>query len=92
MALASYPTLVIAAAMDSPAIWHAMVRHDLGGMTALYRFLIAVPVAAIMLSVLRSVTETYGRGEQPIQARAQRLDETEPLTATIEDGESRAGR
>jgi hypothetical protein len=85
MALGSYLTLAVAAAMDSPAIWHAAVVQDLDGMSALYRYLIAVPVAAIMLSILRSVTETYGRGEQTIRARALRLDETEPVTGTIED-------
>jgi hypothetical protein len=87
MALGSYSTLWVAAAIDSPAIWHAAVVHDLDGMTALYRYLIAVPVAAVMLAVLRSVTETYGRGEQTIRAHAQRLDEAEPLSGTVEDDE-----
>jgi hypothetical protein len=85
MALGNYATLAVAAAIDSPAIWHAAVVQDLDGMTALYRFLIAVPVAAIMLSILRAVTETYGRDARTIRARAQRLDESEPVTGTIEE-------
>jgi hypothetical protein len=89
MALGTYSTLAIAAAIDSPAIWHAAFVHDLDGMSALYRFLIAVPVAAVMLAILHSITETYGRGDQPIRAHAQRLDESEPLTGTLEDEEVR---
>jgi hypothetical protein len=89
MALGTYTTLAVAAAIDSPAIWHAAVVQDLDGMTALYRYLIAVPVAAVMLAVLHSITEGYGRGEEPIRAHAQRLDEAEPVTGTLEDEEVR---
>jgi hypothetical protein len=78
MALARPSTLALAAAIDAPAIWHAAVAHDLPGTAALIRFLIAVPVAAAMLAILRGMTASYRRTEPPIQAVAERLDPDEP--------------
>lgn len=77
MALARPSTLVLAAAIDSPAIWHAAVVHDLPGSAALLRYLIAVPVAAVMLAVLGALTAPYRRPDAPIQAVAERLDTEE---------------
>jgi hypothetical protein len=75
MTLARPSTVLLAALIDSPAIYHAAVAHDLPAMSALYRFLIAVPVAAVMLVILRSVTANYGHEkERPIRARSERLD------------------
>jgi hypothetical protein len=62
MYLARYSTLLVAALIASPALWHAFVVHDLDSVEALTRFLIAVPVAAIMLALLRGLAAGYRRG------------------------------
>jgi hypothetical protein len=77
MGLASPSTLLLAAAIDSPAIWHATVTQDLSGSAALVRFLIAVPVSAVMLAILRGMTASYRHKETPIKAVAERLDADE---------------
>lgn len=74
MALARPGTMALAAAIDSPALWHAFVEHDLAPSTALLRFLIAVPVSAAMLAVLRALTAPYRRPQSTIRAVAERLD------------------
>jgi hypothetical protein len=74
MALVRPGALVLAAAIDAPAIYHAAVVHDLPGSTALLRFLIAVPVAAGMLAVLRAMTTPYRQPDTRIHAVAERLD------------------
>ena len=61
MALIRPSTLLLATAMSGPALWHALVQHDLDGTVAMERFLIAVPVAALMLHGLRSLTASYVR-------------------------------
>ena len=53
--------LLLATAISGPAIYHAVVVGDLDGSTAMIRFLIAVPVAMLMLAGLRSVTASYRR-------------------------------
>lgn len=72
MQLARFPTLLLATLMASPALYHAFVAHDLDPTTALIRFLIAVPVAAIMLAVVRALTSGYKRTKrsEPIHAEA----------------------
>jgi hypothetical protein len=74
MALARPGTLALAAAIDSPALWHAFVAHDLTASTALLRYLVAVPVSAAMLAALRALTAPYRQPEPPIRAVAERLD------------------
>ena len=64
MQLARFPTLLLATLLASPALYHAFVAHDLDPTTALIRFLIAVPVAAIMLAVVRAVTNGYRRSKR----------------------------
>jgi hypothetical protein len=61
---ARMPTLLLAAVLDSSALWHAFVAHDLDYMSALTRYLIAVVVAAIMLSLLRGLANGYQRAGQ----------------------------
>jgi hypothetical protein len=68
-------TLALAAAIAAPALWHAFAAHDLPASTALLRFLIAVPVSALMLTVVRAMTAPYRRRSEPaIRAVAERLD------------------
>jgi hypothetical protein len=63
--MARFSTLFLAVALASPALYSAFVKHTLDPMTALLRLLIAVPVAAIMLAVVRTVTHDYGRERKP---------------------------
>jgi hypothetical protein len=74
MSLARPSTLALAALIDAPAIWHTAVAHDMPPSTALLRFLIAVPVSAAMLAILRGLTSRYEQPEPAIQVVAERLD------------------
>lgn len=61
MGLARFSTLFVALLIASPALWSAFVTKELDPTTALLRFLIAVPVAAVMLAVVRMVTKDFGK-------------------------------
>ncbi len=52
-------TLLLASLIAGPALYHAFVVGDLSVTSALARFLIAVPVAAIMTAALRWLTASY---------------------------------
>lgn len=53
--------LLLAAVMAAPAIWQAAVDGQLDLNSALTRFLIAVPVAIVMVAGLRLLTADYRR-------------------------------
>jgi membrane protein implicated in regulation of membrane protease activity len=53
--------LGLAILLSTPALWSAFAAGSMGITTALIRFLIAVPVAALMLALLRMVTAGYSR-------------------------------
>jgi hypothetical protein len=53
--------LVLAAIMAGPAIWQASVDGQLDINSALTRFLIAVPVAILMVGGMRLLTADYRR-------------------------------
>jgi hypothetical protein len=53
--------LGLAILLSTPALWSAFAAGSLGITVALIRFLIAVPVAALMLTLLRMVTAGYSR-------------------------------
>jgi hypothetical protein len=63
--LARYPTLFLALVLASPALYAAFWTHTLDPQTALLRLLIAVPVAAVMLAIVRAVTRTYRMEKRP---------------------------
>jgi len=65
MGLARFSTLFVALLIASPALYSAFVTHDLDPTTALLRYLIAVPVAALMLAIVRMVTQGFGQDEEP---------------------------
>ena len=67
MAIASPGVLLIAALMASPAIASCAKGETPIGDAAL-RYLICVPVAAIMLAILRALTRDYGSGPEPLIA------------------------
>jgi hypothetical protein len=53
--------LGLAVLLSVPALWSAFAMGSMGITTALIRFLIAEPVAALMLALLRMVTAGYSR-------------------------------
>ncbi len=59
MLIASPGTLLLAAALASPTLMDAF-NGDAGLDDAALRFLICVPVAAIMLAILRALTSDFG--------------------------------
>jgi hypothetical protein len=59
--MAKLSTLLLAALLDSPALYHAFVAHDMDYTAALIRYLIAVVVAAVMLALLRAMANGYRR-------------------------------
>jgi len=63
--LARFPTLVLAALLASPALYAAFWTHTLDAQTALLRLLIAVPVAAVMLGIVRAITRDYRKEKPP---------------------------
>jgi hypothetical protein len=56
--------LLFALAMSAPALYR-YVRADISVAELLLRFLIAVPIAAVLLAVFRFMTAGYGRKEEP---------------------------
>jgi len=56
--------LLFALLMSAPALYR-YVTDEIDISQALIRFLIAVPIAAVLLAGLRFVTDGYGRTEEP---------------------------
>ena len=65
MGLARFPTLFLAALLASPALYAGFWTHTLDAQTALLRLLVAVPVAAVMLAIVRAVTRDYRKEKRP---------------------------
>lgn len=65
-------TLLVAVLLSSPALWSGFVTGTLDTTTALIRFLIAVPVAALMLFALKAITRNYGHADRRAARRAAR--------------------
>jgi len=57
--------LLLALAMSAPALYRYFIVQDLEITDALARYLVAVPVAAVMLAVFRMVVAGYGRPAAP---------------------------
>lgn len=84
MYLARWSTLFLATLLASPALYHGFIVRDLDTSAALTRFLIAVPVSAVMIAVLRTMTSGYQR---PTPRHSRRAEETghEPRHAATPD-------
>ena len=67
MGLIRPSVLVVALLMSAPALYRFVV-DELGLAEALTRFLIAVPIAAVLLAGLRFVTAGYGKKEPAVPA------------------------
>jgi len=63
MGLIRPAALLLALVMASPALYQAFVTETMSVQAALTRFLLAVPVAALMLAALRFVVKGYGTPE-----------------------------
>lgn len=53
------PVLMLATLLSSTALWSAFVDGGMSIETALLRFLLAVPVSALMIVVFRRTMSTY---------------------------------
>lgn len=71
MGLIRPSVLILALLMASPALYQYFVAQDLDITDTLGRYLLAVPIAAVMLAFLRMLTAGYGKS-----ARAGSLDLT----------------
>jgi hypothetical protein len=72
--------LLLALLMSAPALYRYFIVQDLDITEALARYLIAVPVAAVMLAVFRMVVAGYGRPATPpsLQGRPESAPVVEP--------------
>lgn len=89
MQIARFPTLFLAIAIASPALYGAFVTHTMEVKTALIRLLIAVPVAAIMLAALAALTKGYGEAKQKQKSK---LKSEQAIRAEAVTGEPIARR
>jgi len=71
--------LVFALLMSAPALYR-YVMDQLDITQVLLRFLIAVPIAAILLAALRFVTAGYGGKDEPATAVTPTPDDAERRT------------
>jgi hypothetical protein len=73
MGLIRPSALLLALLLTAPALYRAFVTEELPVDSALLRFLIAVPAAALALAVLRFITANYGDRQPariPLRRRA----------------------
>jgi hypothetical protein len=62
--------LLLATLLASPAIWSAFVGDSMSVTTALIRFLIALPLAALMIAAFGWVVRDYRSGSSKSTAAA----------------------
>ncbi|MCW2502312.1 MAG: hypothetical protein JWO79_596 [Actinomycetia bacterium] len=104
MNIATPSTLLLAALVDSPAIYSSAMG-TMDPSTALFRYLIAIPVCGLMLAFLRSITKSYQDERQRVEdeaaaeAAAQERAEREQAEAAEDaagadayEGQDRRGR
>ncbi|MCW2523675.1 MAG: hypothetical protein JWO63_2010 [Frankiales bacterium] len=68
------PVLLLALTLSAPALWSAFISGSMSTETALIRFLIAMPIAAAMAMVFRSIVRLYERDS--VAARRKELART----------------
>jgi ABC-type Fe3+ transport system permease subunit len=92
--IATPSTLLLAAAVDSPAIYSAAIGQ-MDPSTALFRYLIAILVCGLMLAFLRMVTRTYQeervRAEEDAAAAAAAQERAERAERENAEAEAEAG-
>jgi hypothetical protein len=72
-----WSVLLFALLMSAPALYR-FVLDEIDLTEALVRFLIAVPIAAILMAGLRFVTAGYGRTEEPGVPVTPQPDDADP--------------
>jgi membrane protein implicated in regulation of membrane protease activity len=73
--------LLLAVLISAPALWSTFVAQSMSVYVGLLRFLIAVPIAAVMLMLMRSVTASYHRAARQRQLErlsSQQSGDTQP--------------
>ncbi|HKS99687.1 MAG TPA: hypothetical protein VJT31_09185 [Rugosimonospora sp.] len=79
-------TLLVAALIASPALWHALVVGDVSLSSAMARFLIAVPVSGLMMSILRGLTASYRKNSRPPPDGGEAGAERAPEVSDVDGG------
>ncbi|ATE53888.1 MULTISPECIES: hypothetical protein [Actinosynnema] len=72
-----YSTMLLAGVLSAPAMWGAFVTGSVDPLDALIRFLITVPVAAVLLAIPRAVFRKYEPDRSihaVVMAHAERTD------------------
>jgi hypothetical protein len=87
--MAKLSTLLLAALLDSPALYHAFVTHDMDYTSALTRYLIAVVAAAVMLWLLREMMNAYRRVNDAERREAEAEAREADAEARAADAEAR---
>lgn len=75
--------LILATAFAAPALWLGLVDQTLPLQVTLTRYLIAVPVVAIALAMLRSVTRDYGK--KPRDAQSSDHEPSHPMRRAVDN-------
>ena len=81
------PVLFIAVVISSPALWQALVVGSMPVETALIRFLIAMPVAAVMVFAFRSATAGSRRARQAAPQRREAAQDSQRDGAHLQGSE-----
>jgi hypothetical protein len=84
MGLIRPSALWFAVLLSLPAFFQSLVLQSLDLTDALIRFLVAVPIAALLLAGFRYVTAGYGQ-----QEKKNDVSESAPLEGTISDATPR---
>jgi hypothetical protein len=71
-----FDVLVAALLLSTPTLWDAFTTGNTSVDTALLRFLIAVPVCAVAMMLLRKVFQAYAGPTPAVQAAEQALEDT----------------
>ncbi|MDP9798066.1 hypothetical protein J2S43_006578 [Catenuloplanes nepalensis] len=88
MGLIRPSALWFAAILSLPAFFQSLILQTLDVTDALIRFLVAVPVAALLLAGFRYVTFGYGQ-KAPVATGVESAVESAPLEGTISDATPR---
>ena len=72
-------TLGLATVISAPALWHGFVVGDLSLADTLTRFLFAVPVSAVIITVLTVVTADYRKRATELLEPVKSTTDLEPL-------------
>ncbi len=58
-----WSTIVLALVLSTPMLWQALVDQTLPVDTAVVRFVLALPIAAILLGLVRAAAGSGSRGD-----------------------------